>query len=309
MYQNISLKLVIIFLFCFIFWGVSIANAQVNISVSLSLDNYSLSDGNNEVIQIPLILDSSYSSDIYGIDVLLAYDPQEVSVLDFVPSETTSSAFDYINYNSLNHYLTMVSLSDQGINFNRHIVLGYFEVRPLSSGHINIDFDFEQGSTNDTNVVNGNAVDILTNVNGIEIIQTNYAQEGEFCGGRDNILCERGLICDGLNDNVCLCMDCDCSYPSGICTPEESCIPRPSCLDNVPPCLLSVPPGGWCEYQTCLYDISRDNIVNVEDLIMVLENWGQHNNPADINGDNNVNVLDLILILENWGTCIHNVII
>jgi hypothetical protein len=57
--------------------------------------------------------------------------------------------------------------------------------------------------------------------------------------------------------------------------------------------------------------ICRDNDVNVDDLLAVINSWGPcadiNNCPADIappnRGDDAVNVDDLLMIINNWGTC------
>lgn len=71
-------------------------------------------------------------------------------------------------------------------------------------------------------------------------------------------------------------------------------------------------PPGWiaAEYidlttSPCPGDLNSDGIVNIFDLILLLQNWGQTppaNERADMNGDGTVNVFDLILLLQNWGS-------
>jgi len=34
--------------------------------------------------------------------------------------------------------------------------------------------------------------------------------------------------------------------PTATVTPMPTCVPRPACLDEVPPCMISEPAGGWC---------------------------------------------------------------
>ncbi|TVQ58036.1 MAG: hypothetical protein EA377_00405, partial [Phycisphaerales bacterium] len=52
-------------------------------------------------------------------------------------------------------------------------------------------------------------------------------------------------------------------------------------------------------------DLTGDGVVNVFDLLLLLENWGECDEfgpcPADLNGDCTVNIFDLLLLLENWG--------
>jgi hypothetical protein len=48
-------------------------------------------------------------------------------------------------------------------------------------------------------------------------------------------------------------------------------------------------------------DTNCDELVNVDDLLRVLEDWGPcHTCSADINGDFVVGPLDLFTVIENW---------
>ena len=49
-----------------------------------------------------------------------------------------------------------------------------------------------------------------------------------------------------------------------------------------------------------LGDFNCDNIVNVDDLLGVISNWGASGGPADLNSDKVVNVDDLLIVLTNW---------
>lgn len=55
----------------------------------------------------------------------------------------------------------------------------------------------------------------------------------------------------------------------------------------------------------CPADISGDGAVNVDDLLMVIGNWGPcpGDCPADTNGDDTVNVDDLLTVISAWGPC------
>jgi uncharacterized membrane protein len=55
--------------------------------------------------------------------------------------------------------------------------------------------------------------------------------------------------------------------------------------------LLPVPPIG---------DTDGNCVVNVDDLIRVILDWGLAKSPADVNDDGIVNVDDLILVINNW---------
>jgi hypothetical protein len=47
-------------------------------------------------------------------------------------------------------------------------------------------------------------------------------------------------------------------------------------------------------------DITDDGMVNSQDLIELLNQWGSRSGSADINGDGVVNVSDLFIVLGNW---------
>lgn len=53
----------------------------------------------------------------------------------------------------------------------------------------------------------------------------------------------------------------------------------------------------------CIADINSDGVVGVNDLLMVIADWGRSESPADINGSGLVDTTDLLLILESWGDC------
>lgn len=50
-----------------------------------------------------------------------------------------------------------------------------------------------------------------------------------------------------------------------------------------------------------LGDLDGDCIVGVNDLLILLTEWGQRDSPADLNGDGIVGVADLLILLANWG--------
>jgi subtilisin family serine protease len=50
-----------------------------------------------------------------------------------------------------------------------------------------------------------------------------------------------------------------------------------------------------------LGDLNNDGVVNVNDLLRVISDWGLVHTPADIDGDGIVNVNDLLIVIQNWG--------
>ena len=57
----------------------------------------------------------------------------------------------------------------------------------------------------------------------------------------------------------------------------------------------------------CLGDLDGNAEVNVQDLLVLLANWGPCESSipckGDLNGDGVIDVLDLLLLLANWGSC------
>jgi hypothetical protein len=48
-------------------------------------------------------------------------------------------------------------------------------------------------------------------------------------------------------------------------------------------------------------DIDDNGIVNIDDLLSMLQDWGDAVSPADIDSDGLVNIDDLLMLLSNWG--------
>jgi hypothetical protein len=53
----------------------------------------------------------------------------------------------------------------------------------------------------------------------------------------------------------------------------------------------------------CPPDITGDLIVNVDDLLAVIGDWGAPGGPADVTADGIVNVDDLLVVIGAWGAC------
>ncbi len=58
---------------------------------------------------------------------------------------------------------------------------------------------------------------------------------------------------------------------------------------------------------SCLADLDQDGMVDVQDLLMLLGNWGLCPPtgiwPGDLNFDGTVDVVDLLELLGAWGPC------
>jgi hypothetical protein len=52
-------------------------------------------------------------------------------------------------------------------------------------------------------------------------------------------------------------------------------------------------------------DLNCDGAVNVADLLILFDSWGDcadpEDCPADLNSDGVVNVADLLILFDNWG--------
>jgi plastocyanin len=55
----------------------------------------------------------------------------------------------------------------------------------------------------------------------------------------------------------------------------------------------------------CASDINGDGQVGVNDLLIVIDQWGECDDDcsADLNGDEEVGVNDLLIVLDAWGPC------
>ena len=49
-----------------------------------------------------------------------------------------------------------------------------------------------------------------------------------------------------------------------------------------------------------LYDVNRDGVVNIQDLVFVASRFGQEDTEGDVNSDGIVNILDLVLVAQNF---------
>ena len=59
-------------------------------------------------------------------------------------------------------------------------------------------------------------------------------------------------------------------------------------------------------------DVNLDGLVNIDDLVQVITNWGWTGapsgvaplgNPADVNHNGVVNIDDLVQVITHWGPC------
>ena len=54
----------------------------------------------------------------------------------------------------------------------------------------------------------------------------------------------------------------------------------------------------------CDADINHDGVVAIEDLLMVIDQFGANDPTADVNGDGIVDISDLLEVVGSWGPCL-----
>ena len=60
------------------------------------------------------------------------------------------------------------------------------------------------------------------------------------------------------------------------------------------------------EFDTgCFADVNGDNVVGIEDLLIVLADWGpcRPECPGDVTANGTVGIWDLLNVLKHWGPC------
>ena len=58
------------------------------------------------------------------------------------------------------------------------------------------------------------------------------------------------------------------------------------------------------EINICIADITADGQVDIEDLLMVIDQFGANDPTADVNGDGIVDISDLLEVVGSWGPCL-----
>ncbi|HIA71961.1 MAG TPA: hypothetical protein EYO01_04605 [Phycisphaerales bacterium] len=64
-----------------------------------------------------------------------------------------------------------------------------------------------------------------------------------------------------------------------------------------------LPDGTYNPVAPCIADLDGSNDVNVNDLLQLINAWGQSNVSADIDGSGTVDVGDILLLVDAWGIC------
>ncbi len=143
----------------------------------------------------------------------------------------------------------------------------------------------------------------------------------EMCASTLGACCiEQSDACIEIEEYQCLngggdwqgigtyCVDGCLQNEPGACCVEAS----EACVE-VPEATCNAGGGVWLGSQTvcadggcpwdCPGDANQDGEVNVSDLLIVVDQWGNSSGTGDVNGDGIVNVADLLAIVDAWGTC------
>ena len=112
-------------------------------------------------------------------------------------------------------------------------------------------------------------------------------------------------VCQIAGDEV---PDCDGNGVPDSCDLE---IGTPDCNGNIVPDACDIATGASTDYDgnaipdecECLGDISGDGQVGVNDVLMVVANWGTTGPVADVTHDGMVNVEDMLVVIGTFGPC------
>ncbi|MAT80423.1 MAG: hypothetical protein CMJ29_02810 [Phycisphaerae bacterium] len=64
-----------------------------------------------------------------------------------------------------------------------------------------------------------------------------------------------------------------------------------------------IDPDACDDSSDCVGDTTGDGVVNVDDVLDVLANYGSDGSSGDADGDNDVDVDDVLLVINGWGDC------
>mgnify|MGYP006218143211 CR=1 FL=1 len=64
-----------------------------------------------------------------------------------------------------------------------------------------------------------------------------------------------------------------------------------------------LPDASYNPSAPCLGDLDGNNTVDVIDILLLINSWGQLNDPADVDGSGAVGVGDLLVLVDAWGIC------
>lgn len=156
--------------------------------VSLSLQTEKKEYDLNETIKINILIDSS-NKKTAGVDIVLTYDPEILELQsknpvkektgakkqtsqnpqDFIDIEFSSfDIFPYIKTNTINGKIYFSALAKPLKDISGKGIIGSLTFKPQTTGNTQINFEFQKGSNNDSNIAYLGK-DILNQVYGIDI--------------------------------------------------------------------------------------------------------------------------------------------
>jgi hypothetical protein len=59
----------------------------------------------------------------------------------------------------------------------------------------------------------------------------------------------------------------------------------------------------WGAIPICPTDVDGSGGTDIDDLLLVINNWGAAGGPADVNGSGSVDIDDLLQVINGWGDC------
>ena len=75
-------------------------------------------------------------------------------------------------------------------------------------------------------------------------------------------------------------------------------------VDVVGPLLAAIDDSPYViDAEPCPGDVDLNGIVDANDLLVVISDWGLSDSPADLNGDEIVDASDLLEVIAGWGVC------
>lgn len=62
--------------------------------------------------------------------------------------------------------------------------------------------------------------------------------------------------------------------------------------------------GQFCvPHAPCISDVSADGVVNINDLLLIIDHWGESTAQYDVDEDGTVGIGDILFVISQWGEC------
>lgn len=137
--------------------------AEVSGSLTLSPASGDYSFSSTQTFPVGIIVDSAGKS-VDGVDVILNFDPRMVQVIGSAIAPT--GMFEKVVQNSVDNKSGQVKFSALTFSPKPETgILATFQIKPLTAGVANFNFDFTLGKTTDSNIAeHATARDILGKV-------------------------------------------------------------------------------------------------------------------------------------------------